>query len=496
MRAWERVRQCMHTDLGETMWRIWLRELEFLAFTDGTVYLAHASEVAVRHIKNQYAARLRMYWRAELPEARAVHISQKKATASTTTPMAKANATANTINAKQGNTQCNTQDNTMEISKTDSCANSHDPHASDNYLCVNTDLLFSPNDLPRKPMVSSEGDAYANEAKDRDRPVYANEDDPGGGFLDPRMTFANFINGTPNHLAIAAAQEVATHPNAYNPLFIHGGVGLGKTHLLQAIAWHIRNKAEVQKIVYLSAERFMTHFLHALKTNETARFMNRFRSVDVLIMDDLHFICGKQKTQEEFFHTYNTLISQHKQVILAADRSPADLSLGEKLQSRLNRGMVVKVNPTNIALRLEILKARIVWERIDLPDRVLNYLAQKITGNVRELEGALTRINGHMRLYGSIPNMEEINEILADIIRVNKKRITIASIQRMVARHYSVKPDELLSRRRTQDIVRPRQVAMYLAKNLTRCSYPEIGRHFGNRDHTTIMHGVRVIEKA
>lgn len=461
MRAWGRVRERLQTDLGETMWQTWLRQLEFLAVTDGMVYLAHASGHAVRHIKNQYAARLRMHWQAQLSGVRDIHISQKHATSPDCAQTASAHAhTPPHTNASMNNG-------------------------------TGTDLLFAADDLPQSPTSDA-----TNEARDRDRPVYANEDDPSGGFLDPRMTFANFVTANPNHLAAAAAQEVANHPTVYNPLFIHGGVGLGKTHLLQAIAWCVRNKAETQKVVYLSAERFMTNFVKAVRNKEVTRFVGRVRSVDVLIMDDLHFICGKEKTQEEFFHTYNTLMSQQKQIILAADRPPKDLDLGEKLQSRLNCGMVVKINPTDFALRLKILQARVVWERNPLPQSVLEYLAQKITGNVRELEGALNRISAHTRHYGKIPSMDEINEILADIIRVNKKRITVASIQRTVVHQYGVKSAELLSRRRTQDIVRPRQIAMYLAKNLTRCSYPEIGRHFGNRDHTTIMHGVRVIEKA
>ena len=438
----------MLDDFGTTKWQHWFRQLEYAGLANGTVYLVHAAAPAVRYINSQYADLLRIYWRAELPEAQAVHISQKQ----TQSPEA-------------------------------------DSVTSD------SDLLFAPQDLPITASMPDSDET--SEASDQDRPIFADADDTGGGFLDPRMTFANFIVGEANHLAAAAAQEIANKPTTYNPLFIHGGVGLGKTHLLQAIAWHARstNTNAKKNIVYLSAERFMTRFLHALKSKTTSQFMQRLRSVDVLIVDDVQFICGKEKTQEEFLHTYNNLIGQHKQVILAADRPPLELPLGEKLQSRLNCGMVVKIHPCDARLRLAILNARMAWEKIELPDPIVNYLAQKITGNVRELEGALTRLSGQMRHTGKTPSIDQINVILADLLRAHTKRITIADIQRIIAEYYGVKSAELLSRRRTKDIVRPRHIAMYLGKNLTRCSYPEIGRRFGNRDHSTVMHAVRTIER-
>lgn len=462
--AWARVQDKLRAELGEDVWRHWLKGLEFAGCIDGTVYLSHPSEVTVKRVTRQYADRLRLHWLAEYPAAREVRIGKK--------------------------------------SKLHNMGESHPVHAESlapppcaNSQGAEADLLFDKKDLPLSVTASAD-QAASGEASNSTRPVYANSDDHGGGFLDPRMTFANFIVGKPNELAMVAAKHAADDAVKFTSLFIHGGVGLGKTHLLQAIAWHIHGKNDGRSIVYLSAERFMNHFLQAMRRKDTPSFRDKFRSRDVLIIDDLQFISGKEATQVEFYHTYNDLLSQQRQVILAADRPPADLlGLGNRMQSRLNNGMVVAVGPTDLPLRLAILKARAEWEGVELSVTLLQYLAQKITGNVRELEGALNRISAHINLLGGEVTIDKANEILADLIRANNKKITIGDIQREVARHYGIKVSDLQSKRRAQAIVRPRHIAMYLAKNLTRCSYPEIGRMFDGRDHTTVMHAVRQIEK-
>jgi chromosomal replication initiator protein len=282
---------------------------------------------------------------------------------------------------------------------------------------------------------------------------------------------------------------------SFNPLFLHGGVGLGKTHLMHAIAWHIRRRDPSRKVVYLSAEKFMYRFIRALRYRDTMQFKEQFRSVDVLMVDDVQFISGKDSTQEEFFHTFNALIDQNRQIILSADKSPTNLDgMEERLKSRLNWGMVADIHPTTFELRLGILQARAELEKINLPHKVMEYLAHKITSNVRELEGALNRLSAYASLFDVPITIDTVHEVLSDLLRSSSAQISIDAIQREVARYYNIRQTEMHSNRRSRNIVRPRQIAMYLAKNLTNCSYPQIGSRFGDRDHTTVMHAVRKIE--
>ena len=322
------------------------------------------------------------------------------------------------------------------------------------------------------------------------------EADTIGAGLDPRYTFANFVVGKPNELAFAVARRTAESTNvAFNPLFLYGGVGLGKTHLMHAIAWHIREQDPSRNVVYLSAEKFMYRFVQALRFRDTMSFKEQFRSVDVLMIDDVQFISGKDSTQEEFFHTFNALVEDGRQVIVSADKSPTDLEgLEERLRSRLGWGMVADIHPADYELRLGILQAKAERARIPVPDKVLEFLAHRISSNVRELEGALTRIAAHASLVGREITIESAADLLSDLLRSSSRTVSIDDIQKRVSAHYGVRVAEMFSARRARNIARPRQVAMYLAKMLTSLSYPEIGRQFGGRDHTTVMHAVRSIE--
>lgn len=315
--------------------------------------------------------------------------------------------------------------------------------------------------------------------------------------LDPRFTFDSFVVGKPNALAHAAARRVVESSSVpFNPLFLYGGVGLGKTHLMHAIAHSIQENWPEKTIMYLSAEKFMYQFVKALRANDTMNFKDQFRSVDVLMVDDIQFIAGKESTQEEFFHTFNALVDQNKQIIISADKAPGDLSgLDERLRSRLAWGLVADIHPSTYELRLGILEAKRSQLQAKVPDSVLEFLALKVTSNIRELEGALNRIVAHADVSSQEITLESTQEVLQDLLRAHDRRITIDEIQRKVAEHYNLRMTDMHSARRARAVARPRQVAMYLAKQLTARSLPEIGRKFGGRDHTTVMHAVRKIDE-
>jgi chromosomal replication initiator protein len=334
-------------------------------------------------------------------------------------------------------------------------------------------------------------------------PIVTGHDALSGSPLDMRLTFDTFVVGRSNTLAHAAAKQVAIarrgEPVMFNPLYIHAGVGLGKTHLLQAITW-TGNSGGDRKVLYLTAEKFMYGFVSALRTQTALAFKEALRGIDVLVIDDLQFLQGKS-TQAEFCHTLNALIDSGRQVVIAADRAPTDLdSLDDRVRSRLAGGLVVEMGPLGEELRLEILKTRVAAARqyhpgFDVPGPVLNYIAKSVTHNGRDLEGAVNRLLAHTKLTGQPVTMELAEREVRDLIRPQEpKRVKIEEIQRIVARQYNVSRADLLSSRRTANVVRPRQVAMYLAKTLTLRSLPEIGRRFGGRDHTTVLHAVRKIE--
>jgi chromosomal replication initiator protein len=315
--------------------------------------------------------------------------------------------------------------------------------------------------------------------------------------LDPRYTFDNFIVGKSNELAFAAARRVAeSDAVGFNPLFLYGGVGLGKTHLMHAIAWHIATKHPKRRVLYLSAEKFMYQFIKALRFKDTMSFKENFRSVDVLMIDDVQFISGKDSTQEEFFHTFNALVDQNRQVIISADKSPSDLEgMEDRLKSRLGWGLVADIHPATFELRLGILQAKVEKLGAIVPQNVLEFLATKINSNVRELEGALNRIAAHAQFVGEPLTLESTQRLLKDLLRANDKKLTIEDIQTKVAEHFNVRVSDMHSARRARNVARPRQVAMYLSKILTSRSLPDIGRSFGGRDHTTVMHAVKTIEE-
>lgn len=314
--------------------------------------------------------------------------------------------------------------------------------------------------------------------------------------LDQRFTFDQFVVGKPNELAYSAALRVAeSHQPAFNPLFLYGGVGLGKTHLMHAIAWHIQKNHPTKKIIYLSAEKFMYQFIRSLRYKDTVSFKERFRSVDVLMIDDVQFMGGKDTTQEEFFHTFNALVDHNRQLIISADKSPSDLErMEDRLKSRLGWGLVADIHPTTYELRLGILQAKLVTMSMSVPKEVSEFLALRITSNVRELEGALTRLVAHSTLVGRPISVESAQEVLRDLLRSNDRRVTVEDIQQHVCEFYRIKLIEMLSDKRQKSIVVPRQIAMYLCKQLTTLSMPDIGRRFGDRDHTTVMHSVRKVQ--
>jgi chromosomal replication initiator protein len=315
--------------------------------------------------------------------------------------------------------------------------------------------------------------------------------------LDPRCTFDNFIVGKPNELAYAAAQRVAeSEIVSFNPLFLYGGVGLGKTHLMHAVAWAIKKRSPKKNVVYLTAEKFMYQFIKALRFKNIMSFKEQFRSVDVLMIDDVQFIIGKDNTQEEFFHTFNTLVDKKRQIIISADKSPADLEgLEDRLKSRLGWGLVADIHPLTYELRLGILQSKSEQKQIKLSTDVLEFLANKITNNVREMEGALNRLAVQESLSNTQITVDIAKNILKDLLRSNSRKITIDEIQKKVTEHYNIRLSDMHSPRRSRSIARPRQVAMYLAKSITTRSLPEIGRKFGGRDHTTVIHAIKTIEE-
>ena len=321
--------------------------------------------------------------------------------------------------------------------------------------------------------------------------------------LDERFTFDKFITGPSNELAFASAKRIAQSEKFdFNPLFLYGGVGLGKTHLMHSIAWEISTNNPGAKVLYLSAERFMFQFIKSLRQKDTMSFKQKFRSVDVLILDDIQFMVGKNSTQEEFFHTFNSLLDLNKKVILSSDRAPSDLEgFDERIKSRLSWGLVADILPASFELRYEILKkksAELLKSNSGhhvLDDSVLIFLAKTIVSNVRELEGALNKVVTFSNIMNKKIDVELTKTVLKDLLRSNNKRITIDEIQNKVSNYYNINTEDLISSRRLRSFARPRQVAMYLAKKLTSRSLPEIGRKFGGRDHTTVIHAVKKIDQ-
>ena len=434
---WARVRARLKSEFGEATYKSWLKPLTLIGVADGEARIAVPTRFMRNWVRTHYADRIRAIWHAENEAIKAVDVVLL--TAQTT-------ATPAPVEPAQ------------------------------------------PNGVPA---AVSRPAIQANE-----RPGATDEHDISSQ-LDPRFTFANWVTGRSNEFATAAARRVAEEARVpFNPLFLYGGVGLGKTHLMHAIGWHIRQKHPERRVVYLSAEKFMYQFIRAIRFKDTVAFKEQFRSVDVLMIDDVQFISGKDSTQEEFFHTFNALIDQNRQIVLSADKSPHDLEgIEERIRSRLAWGLVADIHNTTYELRLSILQHKAETMGVAAPPKVLEFLAHKITTNVRELEGALNRIKAHIQLFGKAVTLETTQEVLSDLLRATDRRLSIEEIQRRVAEHYAIRLSDMSSPRRARAVARPRQVAMYLCKQLTTRSLPEIGRKFGGRDHTTVMHAVRKIEE-
>ena len=433
---WQRVQGRLRQEVGEPAFKSWLQPLRLAAVDDGEVRIAVPTRFMRDWVTTHYADRIRALWRHENGDIQSVEIVVAPALEVTSCP-----------------------------------------------------ADIAPLPPPAEPKVPARPANDSGGLPDRL--------DVFGAPLDPRFTFDNFIVGKPNELAHAAARRVAeANSVTFNPLFLYGGVGLGKTHLMHAIAWHLRAEHPNRVVLYLSAEKFMYEFIRALRYKDTMSFKSLFRSVDLLMIDDVQFIGGKDSTQEEFFHTFNALVDQNHQVVVSADKSPSDLEgMEERLRSRLGWGLVADLHPTTYELRLGILQAKADQQKASIPTKVLEFLAHKISANVRELEGALTRLVAHAELVHRPITLESAQELLADLLRASDRRVTIDDIQKRVAAHFNVKVSDMSSSRRARSVARPRQVAMYLAKQLTSRSLPEIGRKFGGRDHTTVMHAVKRVEE-
>ncbi len=315
--------------------------------------------------------------------------------------------------------------------------------------------------------------------------------------LNPRYTFDTFIVGSSNQFANAACRAVAEAPSrSYNPLFIYGGVGLGKTHLMHAIGHYVLQHARQLKLTYISSERFMNEMINALRYDHIIDFRERYRTVDVLLVDDIQFLAGKEGTQTEFFHTFNALHEAQKQIVLSSDCPPHEIpSLEERLRSRFEWGLIADIQPPDLETKVAILKKKAETEAVPLPDNVAIYIAGKIKSNIRELEGSLIRLVAYASLTGRDLSLPLAQEVLKNILDHDERAVTIEIIQKFVADYYQLKLADLKSRNNSKSVAMPRQVAMYLCKMLTRASLPEIGRSFGGKHHSTVIHSIRKVEQ-
>ncbi len=318
-----------------------------------------------------------------------------------------------------------------------------------------------------------------------------------GIHLNPKYTFRNFVVGAGNQFAHAACMAVAEQPGkAYNPLFIYGGVGLGKTHLLNAIGNHVAEQTDL-RIAYLTTEQFTNEVINSIRYDKMMDLRKRYRHIDMLMIDDIQFLAGKERTQEEFFHTFNALYEAHKQIVLSSDRFPKDMpDIEERLRSRFEWGLIADLQPPDVETRIAILRKKSEDEGVTLPEDVIQFLSTTMKSNIRELEGSLVRLGAYASLTGQVITLEMAKNVLRDLIGDKKKIVAMEDIQEAVCAQFHVKLTELKSRRRSKTLVHPRQIAMYLCRELTDASYPEIGRHFGGKDHTTIIHACRQVAKA
>jgi chromosomal replication initiator protein len=444
---WTRIKGHLQAEVGDVEYRTWLRQMTLVGLDGDEITVNLPTRFLRDWVSTRYGDRLRVLWQTENPVVRRVDI---RVGGAVSPPAAVAES------------------------------------------------VLAPRELPREEEPPARGEPPRANVAVVAAPGWQDERaEPRSDLaapLDPRFTFEGFVVGKPNEFAYACARRVAERPSSpgFNPLFLYGGVGLGKTHLMHAVAWELTDRTGVPvSVAYMSAEKFMYRFIAAIRSQSTMEFKENLRSVDVLMIDDLQFLIGKDNTQEEFFHTFNYLVEQGKQIVVSADKSPSDLNgLEHRLRTRLGCGMVADLHSTTYELRISILEAKAARAGLEVPGKVLEFLAHKITSNVRELEGALNRLVAHANLFGRPVTLESTHEVLHDILKAHDRRVTIEEIQKKVAEHYSIRLTDMSSARRARAVARPRQVAMYLAKQLTSRSLPEIGRKFGNRDHTTVMHAV------
>ena len=317
--------------------------------------------------------------------------------------------------------------------------------------------------------------------------------------IDPNKRFDNFITGSSNKLAFEASLKVSENISHYNPLYIYGGVGMGKTHLLNSIGLELKKN---NKVMFISAERFMYQFVKSIKSNDMVKFKEHFRNTDILLIDDIQFISGKEAMQEEFFHTFNALMDKGSQIIISADRAPSKLArIQERIKSRFSGGLVVDIQKPDQELRKKIVRKktyelnRFYSDELQISNEIQDFISREITGSIRELVGAINRVVSFSRIYNKVPNLSETKVVLKDLLNLSENKVTIDLIQTVVCKFFKISKNEMLSSRRSRYLVRPRQTAIYLTKILTSKSLPEIGREFSNRDHTTIIHSVKTIEK-
>jgi chromosomal replication initiator protein len=342
----------------------------------------------------------------------------------------------------------------------------------------------------KHPQPSGNG---GSSARNRQRPRRAEPTQES--FLNPRYTFDNFVVGGSNRMTHAAALAVASAPaKTYNPLFIYGGVGLGKTHVMHAIGNAVINNGLSSRVVYIPAEQFVNEFINSIKKNDRQEFQARFRNVDVLLIDDIHFLAGKESTQEEFFHTFNALHNSHKQIIISSDRSPKEIpTIEERLRSRFEWGLITDIQPPDLETRVAILRRKCEEESVNLPDDVTLFIANKVRNSVRELEGALVKVAAYSSLNNEVVSIDMAARVLRDFLSREDREISIERIIRGVAEHFRLKPQDLLGSSRSRSVALPRQIAMYLSRELTNHSFPEIGSFFGKKDHSTVMHAYKKI---
>ncbi len=442
---WGQICNQLKLEFGETAFDSWLKPLSVGSFNDGIMNICVPTAFMKNWVITHYSDRINKIWENKNPEIK------------------KVNFVVQTVN-----TAASSHQDTSLLKK---IASTPTPQALYNQ---NYDNVVNFNEYIR-PEGASQLSAP----------------------LNPAYTFDSFVVGKTNEFAYAAARKVAESKNvSFNPLFLYSGVGLGKTHLMHAIAWHIRKQDPTRNVIYLSAEQFLYKFVKALRYKDTTAFKEQFRSVDMLMIDDVQFMSNKESTQEEFFYTFNSLIEEGRQIIISADKSPSDLDgIEARLKSRLNSGLVADIHPTDFDLRKGILNSKAKQMGVELPEKVSEFLAQKITSNIRELEGSLRRIAAHSQLLSNKEiTLDMTQDVLKDMLRSIDRKTTIDEIQKKVAEYFNISVKELQSSRRARTVARPRQIAMYLAKQLTSRSLPEIGRKF-DRDHTTVMHAVRKVEE-